>query len=186
MGNKLTQLRQLNGSFARSYKYNFTFTPQAGASALIALVSKYGNTNGDISTLLSAACVNCVIPNTGNTEIVVEVGMHSMRLNGRNETSGTSSPEFIISGEYTLHKFLRAWKALASNDENDNQEANYQILADISIQSMGLDGKEQEWTKLKNAWVRNCPEINYSDDSNDVIRFVPEFAYDIAVPGEPV
>jgi hypothetical protein len=184
MANKLSQLRQLNGDFARAYKYNFSFFAQKNATSLAAILGQYGSTNGDIGALMSTACVSVVLPNVGSQEIPVEVGNHTLRLPGRKDTSGTISPEFILSGNYVLYKFLRAWNGLATSHSDDTQVASYKLLADVLISSKDVEDTVQKKIKLVNLWCRNCPEINYSDETNDVIRFSPELAYEYAVDAD--
>lgn len=182
MTTKLTQLRELNGDFARSYKYLFTLKAQAKATLLTDLMSQYENVGAQnpLDDKLSMACVNCVLPNVGAQEITAEVGNHTLRLAGRKDTSGTISPEFILSGDYTLYKFLRKWAGLASSHNDDTQFASYKLLANITITAKNVEDESKKAVILKNVWCRNCPEINFSDDSNDIIRFTPEFAYEFA------
>jgi hypothetical protein len=171
--NKLTQMRALNGEFARSYKYKFSLTKVGTALSAIA--------NAPTDAQFSTSCLNVVMPSVGVQEITVEVGIHTMRLNGRHETSGTISPEFLLTGDYAVYKFFRAWANLAANHEEDTQTANSGILATITIEALNITDTTAVKVKLNNAWCRSCPEITFSDDSNDIVRFAPEIVYDFAV-----
>jgi len=173
---KLTKLRDLNGDFARSYKYLFRLEANDKATSLSDLMATYEN----LSEKLTYACVNCILPNVGAQEITAEVGNHTLRVAGRKDTSGTMSPEFILSGDYILYKFLRSWAGLASSHEDDSQVASYKILANIVITAKDVEDNTAKRVKLTNVWCRNCPEVNFSDDSNDIVRFTPEFAYEFA------
>jgi hypothetical protein len=184
---KLSQIRQLNGDFARNYKYEFelivptTSTSLSGIVNSTAVVAQGGVTpTATISTLLTHSCLNCVVPSVGVQEISVEVGMHTMRLNGRHETSGTISPEFILSGDYRLYKFFRAWAGLAAYHNDDVQVIQSLIFGTLNITSKDVTNVTQLSTELQNVWCRNCPEMSYSDDSNDIIRFAPELVYEFA------
>jgi hypothetical protein len=182
MSNKLSQLRTLYGDFARSYKYVFEITPNTTSSGLVSLVTSSGvNATPVTNNIISNACINCVMPNVGSQEISVEVGMHTMRLNGRHETGGTITPEFLLAGDYGLYRFIRNWAGLAASHSDDTQHANNDILSTITITAYNVTDVAKMKVQLQHAWCRNCPEITFSDDSNDIVRFSPEFVYEWAV-----
>jgi len=163
---------------------------KTGATALSTLISAFpevvpGTTAGSdsLSNRLSGTCVNCVLPSVGSQEITAEVGMHTLRLNGRHETGGTISPEFLLSGDYSVYKFFKAWAGLAASHDDDVNVVNSLLLASINVSSLDVSNNVTNKVNLENVWCRNCPEISYSDDSNDIIRFAPELVYEFAPQG---
>ena len=180
MPSKLTQLRGVNGDFARAYKYSWAIKAQSNATQLTAIMSKYSAANGlSIDQMLSAACVACELPEMGASEITTEIGMHTLRINGRSEKGGSATPEFVLSGDYTLYKFFKEWSRGAASSENDVQYANSKLLANITITSFNVEDVIKETTNMLNVWCSKCPTVPYSDGSNDIIKITPTLVFEL-------
>jgi hypothetical protein len=183
---KLEQIRSVNGDFARAYKYKFEIVAQQNAGLLQELMTTYTPQNGTFADGISSSCLNCQIPNTGTSEITVEIGQHTGRFNGRHETSGSISPEFLVSGDYWIYDFFRSWGNLSSSHVDDSQVRQSLFLANIMItayrlpETLGGSAVVGWKSQLRNAWCRNEPEVTLSDDSNEIVRFQPEIAYEFA------
>jgi hypothetical protein len=176
---KLQSIRGLSNDFARAYKFDITFEIPTTSTALTALKTPYG----DIGALMSTSCLTVVLPNSGVQAIDVEIGRHTMHLAGRNDTSGTINPEFLLGGDYKLYQFMREWKGAAGRSDSvygEIQTSSYLFLANITIRAKDVNNATQLATKLSNVWCRNCPDINYDDGSNDIIRWAPELVYEFS------
>lgn len=171
MPTKLSNLRNTISNFARAYKYTFTVVIQNPNSALKALLTQ------EVQNMLTFSCVNVPVPSKGVQEITVEVGPNTMREPGRKEFGGTISPEFLMQGNYAIYKFFHAWKVLATSD-NGTHENPSQFHGQVIIKT--LDPKDQvSLVKIyENLWCRNLPEIQFSDDQNEIVRFQPELVYE--------
>jgi hypothetical protein len=169
--NKLQSLRSLNSDFARAYKYEFIITsPPAGITLPEGVVTK-----------LATHCLNCVVPANGVQAIEVEVGSHTMRLNGRNDTPGVINPEFILEGDYSIYKYFREWENAANPDIGSEVQApSSDLLATVHIRSKDIKNETQLTNEVVNLWCRNAPEINHADDSNDIVRWAPELVYEFS------
>jgi len=85
-----------------------------------------------------------------------------------------------ITGDYLIYKFFRGWKEQVSPSYTTGNQSNLtsDYLATITI--IGYNAKNQETIRhiLHNCWCRNAPEIPHADESNDIIRWSPEIAYE--------
>ena len=174
MGTKLSNLRTLNSNFARAYKYSFSITDLAALTSRLSLPTLKPEE-------LETSCLNVVMPNEGTQMIEVEVGIHTMKLNGRKDKGGVINPEFILNGNYDIYKFFRAWQFAAAPDVlTEVQTPSGLLLATIHITARDVKNDKTTTIELQNAWCRNCNEINFSDDSNDIVRWSPEIVYEFS------
>jgi hypothetical protein len=189
MANKLETIRSLTAyDFARAYKYSLIMDVPPTSFNLSALVANIkvpltvpgSGAPMDFNSLISGCCTAIMFPSVGSQEIPVDVGTVTMRLAGKHETSGTVSPEFIQPSNYTIYKFFKQWNRLALADDSDGQTFQSSYLATLTIKQYDIQDTYQKGIKLYNVWCRNCPEIAFSDDSNDVVRFSPDLAYEFA------
>jgi hypothetical protein len=190
MANKLTTLRSLNTDFARTYKYGMTIAAQDKAASLKGLSNP---SLGDVKTLLDNSLLTVAVPSSGTQMIETSVGMYTMKLPGKKEVGGVINPEFLLTGDYKLYKFFRSWNNLMSTDaaglggDGNNAEGvnpySYLALADIDILGYDVANATKLTIKLYNCWCRNAPEITFSDDTNDIIRWSPEIVYEFSKVG---
>ena len=170
MSTKLQQLRSLHSDFARAYKYDIkTYGPKE-----ITLPDLQTNE-------LGRSCLGIPIPSEGVQLIEVEIGLNTMRLHGRAERGGTITPEFILSGDFSIYKYFRAWKQAAVPDglaEDEIQTPSGDLLANWEIIAKNVQNKTSLSVRIGNIWCRNAPEIPLADDSNDIIRWSPELVYE--------
>lgn len=174
MAIKLTNLRTLyQSSFARGYKYVFKFTSRPSAENNFGVTLQSGE--------IEDSCLSVVLPNAGSQIIETEIGTHTLRLHGKKDTGGVINPEFILSGDYNVYKYFRAWQNAATPDSGDNaQTPSNDLLATIQIIGKNIENITTLNIELTNCWCRNCTEINFSDDANDIIRWSPEIVYEFS------
>jgi len=171
---KLTNLRNKVTDFARSYKYLFELSALNNAGALASLLTD------DIKNKLRFSCVTTPMPSKGSQEITVEVGTYTMREPGRKEFGGTITPEFIMNGDYGIYNFFEAWHRLCTGDDGKNSFAS-DIHAVLTIKALNSKDSISMVKTYANVWCRLCPEVQFSDDANEIIRFQPELVYEIDV-----
>lgn len=171
---KLTEIRTLYGDFARDYKFEFSIEIPDSSSTLKALASNYAS----LEEKLTASCVSCTLPNSDAEKITLRVGLHMLRVPGKQETAGNITPKFIVSGDYSLYKFFRAWKDSAASDQNDVQVRHNLLLANIIINQKDVENNITNKCKLINVWCDSCPSIDFSDDASAIVQFSPSLSYD--------
>jgi hypothetical protein len=175
---KLTKLRNnASNNFARAYKYKFEIKPVVTGTSLPQLAGL--PLLEDPKNLIETSCLNATVPSSGSQMIEVEVGRHTLREPGREDTPGTITPEFLLSGDYLIYKFFRRWKERSSPSYGGIQSAvTSDFHATITITGYDANNAEQIRHILHNCWCRNAPEIPHADESNDIIRWSPEIAYE--------
>jgi hypothetical protein len=176
MASKLVNLRTLNNDFARAYKYEFTMDTTENASVKALLPAGF-------ETLLSSSCLACTLPSVGSQMIEVNVGVNQMKLPGKKEQGGTITPEFLLTGDFAIYKFFRSWAALATPDTFPGAEINglstkFTLFLPITVKAFDVTNAQKLGVKLWNCWCRMAPEIAFSDESNDIVRWSPEIVYE--------
>jgi hypothetical protein len=172
MPTKLSNLRGVISNFARSYKYELTIVAGNPSSKLASLLS------ADVSSKIKLSCVNVTVATKGVQEITVEVGVNTMREPGRKEFSGTITPEFLLQSDYSLYKFFTAWNLLCTSDEGQH-ETPTDYFAEVLIKTLSPKDEVTMVKTYKNVWCRVSPEIQLSDDQNEIVRHQPELVYEL-------
>ena len=146
MGTKLQQLRGLQSNFARAYKYDILITKNPAISLPTLRENELGS-----------SCLGIPIPSEGVQLIEVEIGLNTMRLHGRAERGGTITPEFILTGDFSLYKYFRAWKRAAVPDGlevGEIQAPDGDLLADWEIRAKNVQNDTTLTIKVGNIWCR--------------------------------
>ena len=60
------------------------------------------------------------------------------------------------------------------------QAPSAELLATIQVRLKNVPNEDSLLVELMNCWTRMAPEHNFSDESNDVVRWAPEIVYEMS------
>lgn len=143
-----------------------------------------GNTqldkSGTMNYHLNLLCQSASYPSRKVNSIDVWCRGRKVVLRGNEDVTSAWSCTFVENSDAMIRTLFENWLMGIDSQNNSTIWKNY--VTDIRIVQLNPEGEEINGYTLKDAFVTDIAQVDFTDESPNLVKFAVTFAYSNAVP----